>query len=136
MTLPLTVTDLVCGLDLDANGNETTSDLQSLEQDVLHVLYELLDSNPDDPGRGVGVDQYLSGTIDQLSPLAKQIENQLEVDDRIDTVSCGLIPQPAGSANQVVISIQIGVDGSVLGLQYGWSSNGGVVPLSPVSGGP
>jgi hypothetical protein len=131
--LPLTVPDLVCVLDLDPNGNETRSDLQTLEQDVLHVLIELLSSNPDDPDRGVGVDQYLSGTQDDLAKVPRIIENQLEQDDRIDGCSANLSQQADGLW---VLSIQVQVDGVVLGLQYGYVQGVGIAPLNPLQGGP
>lgn len=133
-TLPLTYPDLVCVLDLDPNASETTSDLANLTQDIFHVLIELLSSNPDDPDRGVGIDQYLSGTLDDLAKVPRLIENQLESDDRIDAVSASLVQNAAGSEFPFTIAIDIGVNGSVLGLQYGWTSNGGLVPLAPVVG--
>ena len=133
--LPLTTPDLVCMLDLDPNGAETTSDLQSLEQDIFHVLINLLGDNPDDPGRGVGIDQYLSGTLDQIAPLAKIIENQIDQDDRVDSCSCGIIQNDSSSPYPITISIEVGVNGAVIGLQFGWTGSG-VVPLSPVEGGP
>jgi len=131
--LPITVPDAVCVLDLDPNGNETTSDLQTLEQDVLHVLIQTLGSNPDDPGRGVGIDQYLSGTQDDLAKLPGVIENQLEEDDRIDGCSAVLGQQADGSW---LLAIQIQVDGSVLSLQYGYVQGSGLAPIAPVQGGP
>lgn len=128
MALPLTVPDLVCELDLDAQARETTTDLQTLSQDVLHVLLELVGSNLDDPDRGIGVDQYLSGTEDQLAALPSVIENQLEKDDRIDACSASLDQQADGSW---ILSIEVQVDGTVLGLQYGYVQGSGLVPLSP-----
>lgn len=129
--LPLTIPDLVCVLDLDPNGNETKTDLETLSQDVLHVLLELLGSNPDDPERGVGIDMFLSGTVDDLAKATRAVETQLEADDRIDTVSANLVQQADGS---FVLHIEIGVDGSIIGLQYGYTTNGGLVPLAPVGG--
>lgn len=141
--LPLTNPDLVCVLDLDANGNETKSDLETLEQDVLHVLLETIGSNPDDPDRGVGIDQLLSGTLDDLQKLPRTIENQLESDDRIDGCSAALSVLPGTSAspsaalsNSYLLAIQIQVDGSVITLQYGYVQGTGLVPLAPVQGGP
>lgn len=130
--LPLTFSDLVCVQDLDPNGNETTSDLQNLTQDVFHVLIETLGSNPDDPERGVGIDQYLSGTTDNLMALPRLIENQLESDDRIDAVTASVVKNADGS---FTVAIELAVDGAVLGLQYGYTSNGGLLPLNPVAGG-
>ena len=81
--LPLTYPDIVCLDDMDPFAGETTSDLQNLAQDVLHVLMEMPGSNPDDPSRGVGVDLYLGGTADAFSTLPGAIDTQLSQDDRI-----------------------------------------------------
>lgn len=132
--LPLTYPDLVCVLDLDPNASETTSDLQNLEQDVFHVLIELLGSNPDDPTRGIGIDQYLSGTEDDLAKVPRQIEVQLGEDDRIDAVSASLTPQD-NAQFPWLLSVNMQVDGSVLGLQYGYSSGSGLAPLNPAGSG-
>lgn len=117
VSLPLTYPDLVCELDLDPFGNETTSDLQSLMQDVFHLLKELPGSNPDDPDRGLGVDQYLSGTADQWPSFCRLAEAQLGQDDRIDTVSCNVTLQADGTYR---IRLDISVNGSVIPLEYGW----------------
>lgn len=115
--LPFTNPDLLCELDLDAYGRETTSDLQTLIQDVLHVLIEDLGSNLDDPNRGVGVDNFLSGTQDQLAQLPRIIEDQLAKDDRINTVSANLETQPDGTFR---IRIDIGVAETIIPLLFGW----------------
>ncbi len=117
VTLPLTVVDLVCELDLDPYGRETTSDLQSLIQDIFHVLKELPGSNPDDPDAGVGVDTYLSGTVDQFKGLAGTIEHQVNRDSRVNGCSCTLTPNPNGT---YLVRIDIGVGSDIIPLQYGW----------------
>lgn len=114
--LPLTITDLVCELDLDAYGRETTSDLQSLIQDVLHLLLEDLGSNLDDPNRGVGVENYLSGTEEQFAQLPRIIEEQLGQDDRINNVSAII----ENIDETFRIRIDIGVAESVIPLLFGW----------------
>ena len=117
--LPLTYPDLVCNLDLDAYAAETTSDLQTLTQDVLHVLLEFPGSNLDDPGRGIGVFQYLGGTSDQFQHLARTIEAQLVRDDRIDSVYADVTQESDGTWS---LLIRIEVDGAVVPLQYGWQN--------------
>ncbi len=117
VALPLTYPDLVCVADLDPFGQETTSDLQSLIQDIFHVLKELPGSNPDDPDRGVGVDMYLNGTVDNFKKMAGTIENQLALDDRIDSATCATTQNPDGT---YLIKIQINVAGAVIPLEYGW----------------
>ncbi len=122
--LPLTIPDLVCVVDLDPFGRETTSDLESLIQDLFHLLVELPGSNPDDPDAGVGVDLYLSGTADRFATLTGQIEAQFGRDDRVDSVSASVTP-----GDTPIINIAIGVDGAIIPLQFGWQ-NGNFTNLS------
>lgn len=123
--LPLTYADLVGLDDLDPFASETTSDLQSLLQDLYHVLIELPGSNPDDPTRGVGIDQYLSGTLDQLRTLPGVIETQFTADDRVDGCTASLESQSSGPYPWI-IAVEVQVSGTVIGLQYGWDSVGGL----------
>lgn len=129
-SLPLTYTDLVCLDDMDPNAAETTSDLQNLLQDIYHVLVEDPASNPDDPTRGVGIDNYLSGTTDQFTGLAGVIDEQLTADTRI-TKSTTNIQQASSGPFPIIISIQIEVSGTVIGLQYGYATPGGLVQVNP-----
>ncbi len=116
--LPLTYPDLLCvNGDLDPFGGETTSDLQSLIQDVGHLLQEEPGSNPDDPNRGIGVHLYLNGTVDAFKGLSGLIEAQLSEDDRIDGISCKVTTNPNGT---FLLRLDIGVNGTIVPLQYGW----------------
>jgi hypothetical protein len=126
--LPLTYTDLVCLDDIDPSASETTSDLQNLLQDIYHVLIELPGSNPDDPTRGVGIDQYLSGTLTQLQTLPGVIDEQLTADPRI--TGCASSVQQTSGPFAFTITINVEVSGSVIGLQYGWSAPGGLQQVS------
>ena len=126
--LPLTVPDLVCVLDVDAFAAETTSDLQTLVQDVFHILLEDEGSNPDDPTRGVGVDNYLNGTLAKANRLPAKIEQQLLEDDRIDACSASLSAQPDGSYG---LHIVITVDGTVVPLDYTYTTATGLQPGLP-----
>ena len=81
--LPLTVPDVVCIDDIDQNGLETTSDLQTLEQDVYHLLIEIKGSNIDDITRGLGIEGLLSAAANRLGGKAQEIESQLQQDARI-----------------------------------------------------
>lgn len=119
VALPLTYPDLVCELDLDPFAQETTSDLQNLIQDVLHILREDLGSNPDDPERGCGVYNYLSGTVDQFATLCGTIETQLNTDPRINTASAKITPNPDGT---FLVRIDIGVGSDIIPLEYGWQN--------------
>jgi hypothetical protein len=129
-SLPFTYADLVCLDDADQFASETTSDLQSLLQDIYHVLVELPGSNPDDPTRGVGINQYLSGTSVQLNTIPGVIEDQLTQDPRIDGCTASVQQQSSGPFPWLVF-IDVQVDGSVIGLQYGWSSDGGLQQVNP-----
>ncbi len=124
--LPLTYPDLACELDCNPFMTETTSDLQNLIQDVLHVLRELPGSNPDDPNRGVGVELYLGGTTDMFTKLCNTIELQLNQDSRIDSTSASATPNTDGT---FLIRIDIAVGASVIPLEFGWQ-NGNFTNLS------
>jgi hypothetical protein len=128
-TLPLTTSDLVCVEDTDPFAAETTSDLQSLEQDVFHILLETNGSNPDDPNRGVGIEEALSGTAEDAAKLPSRIEQQLGEDDRIDACTATLTPQSTGDYTYL-LALNIQADGQVLGLSYGFNPQDGLVPLN------
>jgi len=130
-TLPLTYPDLVFEEDLDPFAAETTSDFQNLVQDVNHLLEELPGTNPDDPLRGVGIETYLSGTLDNLKNLPKIIESQIGEDDRVNSVVCTVTAQ---TDSTYLILIVIGVAATVLTLEFSWAQSAGLV-LSSVTGG-
>lgn len=121
--LPLTYADLVLDNDLDPFAAETTSDLQNLIQDVGHILVETLGSNPDDINRGVGIYNYLSGTVKDFQGVVGIIEKQLTTDDRIDSCNASIVQN---SDDTFTLYINIAVDGSVIPLQYGWSLTNGL----------
>ena len=123
--LPLTYPDAVCVLDLDAYGTETTSDLQTLVQDVYHILLETPGSNIDLPTRGVGVKQYLSGPTASLTALSNKIETEMLEDDRIDTCTSKVTQDSTGA---YILKLQIGVGGTVLGLSFAYTQAGGLLP--------
>lgn len=125
-TLPLTYPDLVCDDDLDLFAQETTSDLQNLEQDVAHVLIETLGSNLDDPNRGVGLPFMLSANAGELTALNQTIESELLKDGRLDAVSA-IVTQTGHEAYSVVITVSVGA--AVLGLSYSYDAVGGLVSL-------
>lgn len=118
------VVDAVCLDDLDQNGNETTSDLQVLAQDVYHLLLEAPGSNLDDPTRGVGLDGLLSKPAPDLVAAANTIDAQLRKDKRIGASKTTLTANPDGS---YTVSVAIVVNGSLLPLGYLYSSAAGLV---------
>lgn len=135
--LPLTAPDVVCFDDLDLLGTETASDLETLEQDVYHVLIEVPGSNPDDVSRGCGVESILSGPSTRLDGLTTKIESQLRKDDRIDDARAMLTKLPPGSTlpdgttlpdGGYLLGIEIVSGASVLGLSYSFTSDGGLAP--------
>jgi len=128
--LPLTYPDLLCSPDVDPLGQETTSDLQNLIQDVFHVLQEALGSNLDDPNRGVGLYRWLSGTNVDLAALVSTIDSQLQDDPRLDSVSSQIV-QEVGSIYPWTIYVNLGVNGAIIGLSFGWSSSTGLVNITP-----
>jgi hypothetical protein len=122
-SLPLTIPDLVCEDDLDPFARETTSDLQSLEQDCLHVILEEPDSNLDDPGRGIGIAGLLSGTSVDLALAQSHIDSELQKDDRIDAVRSEVTDQGDGEFDLI---IEIAVGAATLGLSYSYTASGGL----------
>ena len=116
--LPLTYVDCVCEDDVDPLAAETTSDLQNLEQDVLHLLLEAPGSNEDDPLRGIGIMNYLSGTVNDLQSLPRLIEEQLLQDTRISTVDCNIVATGTPAFPQFTISLVITCDATVIPLDY------------------
>jgi len=122
----LTIPDLVCLDDLDPFGRETTTDLESLWQDVYHVLIEILGSNPDDTSRGAGVMQLLSGDVAALDRLPSRIDHALEADPRINASTTTITQEPDASYR---IAIAIDTAAGVTGLQFSYSSAGGLVFL-------
>jgi len=127
--LPLTYPDCVWTDDMDPMARETTSDLQNLQQDVMHLLIEDLGSNLDDLARGIGVDSALSGPSAVAAAMASRIDQQLGQDDRIDsshtTVTQQGVPGTQGGAT-FAIEIEIVVSGTTLGLSFAYSATGGL----------
>ncbi len=126
VALPLTYPDLVCLDDLDPFAQETTSDLETLVQDMHHLLVQLPGSNPDLPDSGVGVQMYLSGTSQNLQGLSAKIVEQFTRDNRIDTCTADIAQQANG---MWLLAVSIGVDGNTIPLEYGWQ-NGNLTYLS------
>ena len=124
--LPLTYPDLVCEEDLDLFAGETLSDLQTLEQDVLHIIEQEPGSNADAPDLGVGIYSAMSGTAQNLIALAATISQQLELDDRIDSCSCTVTDVTAGSEQAGAfysISVELIVDNKVINLAYDYNGS-------------
>lgn len=135
--LPLTAPDLVCLDDVDLFASETTSDLQSLQQDVYHILLETPGSNIDDTNRGIGVEQLLSSSLDDVLMITQIIDVQLAKDDRINSCTSSLTELPPGSTlpdgtplpdGGYLLELDIVAGSDVLGLSFGYSGPGGLTP--------
>lgn len=135
--LPLTAPDVVCFDDLDQLAGETASDLETLEQDVYHILIEEPGSNIDDPDRGCGVERILSGPASGLDGMTNHIESQLRKDARIDGAKAKLTKLAPGAAlpdgtlledGGYLLEVEVVAGTAILGLSYSFSANGGLVP--------
>lgn len=73
--------DLVCFDDVDNFAAEYNDPVAELEQDLYHRLLEPRGSNIDDPDRGLGLEDALSGVLDPN--LKNRIEAELRKDDRV-----------------------------------------------------
>jgi len=107
------MSDLDCFTDVDAFAAELDDPVAILAQDVFHILIERPGSNPDDPTRGIGIIEALSGKVD--TTLASRIDAQLQKDDRID-VAQTTITDMGGGAYQIALTIQY--DAEVLNLVF------------------
>jgi hypothetical protein len=134
--LPLTIPDLLWVDDMDLFAGETTSDLQTLQQDVYHMLIEPPASNPDDLNRGLGLARMLSGTEAQLAGITQTIDAQLQRDARIDSSQTTLTKLPPGSMlpdgtplpnGGYSIDIEILASSQVVSVGF-FAFDGGVVP--------
>lgn len=96
--------------DLDAFGTDTASDIEDLEQDVVHRIDTPRAANPDDPDLGLGVDNFLSGSPD-LVDISTKIDNELKKDDRIDT-SQSVVTLATDSQSGSIYDINVEIDTS------------------------
>jgi len=99
--------DLVCYEDVDLFAAETSDEWEILEQDLYHRLIEEPGSNPDDPDRGVGISNLLSGVV-RPELFARLIEADFLKDDRV--ASCKATIAPRDSAGAYDIEIVVGVN--------------------------
>ena len=129
-TLPLTYPDALCFDDVDALGRETTSDLQTLVQDVYHSLIEdpgsNIDCNVNGVTRGVGIYGLLSSSAtDPLQSIERRVATGLLQDERISTCQVSIIA-PTSPEEPYGINLTIGVGTLVLGLSFSFSATLGL----------
>lgn len=80
--------DLVWLDDLDLYGSELDDPQAEIEQEVLHILGEVKGSNIDDPDRGEGLFDLLSGPGIDTGALARRLTSTL---NRIDGVESAVV---------------------------------------------
>lgn len=115
--------DGLCFEDLDLGGQEIDDPLAELEQDIFHRLIERPGENIDDPDRGVGLLDALSGPID--NDLARRIEADLHKDSRISAVRA-VISAIEGGVGQYRIQVFVVVDEQELAIELESDGAGGV----------
>ena len=106
------MTDLLAIDDLDAYATETSDPLDELAQDLYHRLIEPPGSNLDDPDRGLGLEDALSGPFDVPS-LKARIEAEMRKDLRVDAAVATLTTPEAGV---VLVDLAIEADAEQLGI--------------------
>jgi hypothetical protein len=107
--------------DLDPSGAETASDLESLQQDVLHIIEETLGSNLADPDKGIGAQNYLSGSAGQLLAMPSKIDEQLGHVSRITNSRTSVSQQSDGS---YLVAIVAAIQGSIVSFNFTLGPNG------------
>ena len=113
--------EIRCFEDMDQFGAETADELEDLIQDCYHRLIEPRGSNLDDPSRGLGLEDALSGPEDVA--LQAKIESELALDPRVTAVSATITKLETGSYR---IQIAIGVNETELGLVLETDDTGAV----------
>jgi hypothetical protein len=107
--------------DLTPNAADTDSDLESLEQDCIHVIVQAAGSNAADPNSGCGASLLLNGTVDQLGMLCALIDAQLPEDTRVTGSSSTLTTLDDGT---YLITTIVQVGAQVLTLTFQPGPNG------------
>jgi hypothetical protein len=117
--------------DMDASAAETDSDLESLQQDVLHILMEVLGTNIADQDKGLGLLTLLSGPSTILLASGPLCDAQLSRVSRLSsshttiTATSDPTQQPGVS---YVINVSCQVQSDIINLQFVLNQNGLSVP--------
>lgn len=98
------MSELRCYEDLDSFGAETTDELEDLAQDLYHRLIEERGSNIDDPDRGLGIEDLLSGVLDPS--LKYLVEHELRRDVRVEAVEATLTEGSTVGSYRIDIKVQ------------------------------
>lgn len=115
------MSDIRCSDDMDFFGEETDDALEDLSQDLYHRLIEDYGSNLDDPDRGLGLKDLLSGTLDPN--LTQRIEAELRKDGRVSEVLATITTQADGSFR---VEVQVVADEQALGITLESDGLGGI----------
>lgn len=113
--------DLLAFEDLDLFGTELDDPLEELRQDLFHRMIEAPGSNLDDPDRGLGLLDMLSGVFDP--GLANRIEAECLKDDRVEAAKCTLEDLGQGSFRA---TLEIEANGEAMGVVLEDDGAGGV----------
>jgi len=113
--------ELRCYEDMDPFAAETADALEDLAQDLYHRLIEPPGSNLDDPNRGLGIEDALSGPVD--SGLKQRIEAELRKDVRVTAVAATITQLDTSNFR---IEIAIEADEEELGLVLESDASGSV----------
>lgn len=105
------VSEILAWDDADIFMSETADPSVQLLQDLYHRLIAASGSNLDDPDRGLGLVDALSGAVDQT--LANRIDSEFLKDDRVQASKTTITLVSVGS---YLIEIQILANGAALGL--------------------
>ena len=107
-------------MDLDPMATEITDPLEAYAQDMIHRLIEMPGTNPDDPDRGLGLTQMLSGPIDRS--IEGRVVSELSKDSRTDEVTAKL---SAGDGDGVyLLDVLCTADGALVPFVLELSKNG------------
>lgn len=112
--------ELRCFDDVDSFGAETLDELEDLSQDLYHRLIERRGANLDDPDRGLGIEDMLSGTVS--SELKNEIESELLKDPRVSLARASIASIDDGGV-RIEIAIEIEEDEINLVLESDASGN-------------
>lgn len=115
------MTDLLCGLDLDPYGRELNDPIEELSQDLIHRAIEVPNSNIDEPDRGVGLEETLSGTT--AGATTRRLESDWKKDDRVTDVRATTTLLERGSYS---MSVDVIANESKLGITLESDGGGGV----------
>lgn len=113
--LPKTYPEPVWTDDLDPFGRETQTDLESLEQDVLHIIGQRRGSNTADPTKGGGAFGILSGDASVLADLPHQVDADLRQMTRVDASNSTIEELDDGTQ---LLRVTVSVAGQVVRLNY------------------